>query len=361
MNLMEALISAKLGGSGGGGSVTPESVLAAMQSMTGEQALEAREALGAADATSSIPDNVKQAFLACFENVAWADTTKGLTLYSALEAAFYPTSDLQSITAVYTQSRIVYANDSLDDLKVDLVVTAEYINGATRTIPGWEYTLSGTLTAGTSAVTVSYGGETATFSVNVTPVQTNLLHSWDLRESLTDSVGGIVAVTTATRNTTGLVFDAIEQYCDFGAVYGPGKTFELDVVTISTPAGGNYRRVLMADVDPDTAYGGGSGLIIKSGAWSMYSGSGWITISDNQLSGVDALNGKTLRVYVDNDMIWHMYAKTTGSSEPFTAVGASSSALKSYNNPHLYIGGSDDDYMAPATFSEVRVYEGQVE
>ena len=38
MNLMEAIIAAKLGGGGGGGSVTPASVLSALEGMTAEQA-----------------------------------------------------------------------------------------------------------------------------------------------------------------------------------------------------------------------------------------------------------------------------------------------------------------------------------
>lgn len=75
---------------------------------------------------------------------------------------------LDSITAVYTQSGTVYDTDTLDSLKADLVVTAHYSDSSTQTVPAADYTLSGTLTAGTSIITVSYGGKTATFSVTVT-------------------------------------------------------------------------------------------------------------------------------------------------------------------------------------------------
>lgn len=72
---------------------------------------------------------------------------------------------LSSISAVYTQSGTVYTSDSLDTLKSDLVVTATYSDQSTETVT--TYTLSGTLTVGTSTITVSYGGKTTTFDVVV--------------------------------------------------------------------------------------------------------------------------------------------------------------------------------------------------
>ncbi len=75
---------------------------------------------------------------------------------------------LSSISAVYTQSGTVYDTDSLDSLKSDLVVTATWSNQTTSTVASADYTLSGTLTEGTSTVTVSYAGKTTTFTVTVT-------------------------------------------------------------------------------------------------------------------------------------------------------------------------------------------------
>lgn len=74
---------------------------------------------------------------------------------------------VSSISAVYTQSGAVCVDDPLDSLKTDLVVTATYSDSSTDTVPSTDYTLSGTLTIGTSTITVSYGGNTATFSVSV--------------------------------------------------------------------------------------------------------------------------------------------------------------------------------------------------
>lgn len=79
-------------------------------------------------------------------------------------------AQLESITAVYTQSGTVYDMDTLDSLKPDLVVTAYYDNQTSAAVTN--YTLSGTLTVGTSTITVTYGGKTTTFNVTVSEVPT---------------------------------------------------------------------------------------------------------------------------------------------------------------------------------------------
>lgn len=71
------------------------------------------------------------------------------------------------ITAVYTPGTgTVYTDDPLDSLKDNLVVTY-YANQDAQgvTAPAADYTLSGTLTAGTSTVLVDYNGNTTTFTV----------------------------------------------------------------------------------------------------------------------------------------------------------------------------------------------------
>ena len=76
------------------------------------------------------------------------------------------TKTLSSISANYTQgSTKIYPSTSLDNLKKDIVVTATYSDDTTATIT--DYALSGTLNVGTSTITVTYQGKTATFTVNV--------------------------------------------------------------------------------------------------------------------------------------------------------------------------------------------------
>lgn len=218
MSLLDAVIAAKLSGGGGGGEVTPASIVTATGQMTAQQKAETRANIGATDASTSIPDNVKQALLACFADVAWVDD-QGQTHYDALEAALYP---LDHITAVYTQSGTVYDTDSLDGLKTDLVVTAVYEGGNTETVPAANYTLSGTLTEGTSTITVSYGGKATTFDVVVTSssmpsgyVTDGLVFFLDGRLNIdvvngtwTDLIGGkMFALTDCTASNGGVVFN----------------------------------------------------------------------------------------------------------------------------------------------------------
>lgn len=73
---------------------------------------------------------------------------------------------LSSISAVYSGGS-VRQGATLSDLVSDLVVTANYSDSTTATLTDSDYTLSGSLNAGTSTVTVSYGGKTTTFNVTV--------------------------------------------------------------------------------------------------------------------------------------------------------------------------------------------------
>lgn len=111
---------------------------------------------------SGLTSDIKQALLQLAAKVAYVDDD-GQDYYDDLHDALYT---LVSISAVYTQSGTVYTSDSLDSLKSDLVVTALYDDQSMATVTS--YTLSGTLTAGTSTITVSYGGKTTTFTVTVT-------------------------------------------------------------------------------------------------------------------------------------------------------------------------------------------------
>lgn len=111
-----------------------------------------------------LSDDIKEALLSCFANVAWINN-QGLSFYNELERVLYSGALITDITAVYTQTTPVTVATPLDDLKNDLVVTANYDDGTSREITN--YTLSGTLSIGTSVITVTYATYTATFNVTV--------------------------------------------------------------------------------------------------------------------------------------------------------------------------------------------------
>lgn len=267
---------------------------------------------------SGLTDGVKQALLNCFQHVAFLDEDADYyqNLYDALYSTEPPTpSTLSFITAVYTQSGTVYTSDSLNSLKTDLVVTAHYSDSTTATVT--TYTLSGTLTEGTSTITVTYSGKTTTFTVTVTAAPSNYLYEWDLTQSLIDSVNSqeIIlnagsGVSNATRDSSGLHFNAGTQNAYLGQIEMPGKTIEIDVASFEFAGNtSNHARFLMNSQYTTTNSKGLGPLIYKSSTgWASY---GWTTESgtsaawsstlwDSSLT-MDAFNGKTVKVVYGSD------------------------------------------------------------
>ena len=114
---------------------------------------------------SAFSDDIKQALLDCFENVAWIDD-QGQTYYDALGNALYPPTNLLGITAIFDSGQtVIYNTATLDDLKQYLTVTAIYDNGTSEVVNA--YALTGTIETGLCDFTVTYGGKTASFRVNV--------------------------------------------------------------------------------------------------------------------------------------------------------------------------------------------------
>ena len=227
---------------------------------------------------------------------------------------------LVSIDATYTQTGTVTPESSLSDLTSDLVVVATYDNSTTATLTSSQYTLSGTLTVGTSTITVSYGGKTDTFTVTVT---SDLLYYWDLTSSLTDSVGGVTAVASAGTGvdapaitSSGLVFNAATQRLSLGDINLDGKTIEIDVASFDWKGDDNkHIRFLMN--------GSNTGpIIFKSGnRWKAYaySASGGTTAgwkdqwasADNGGSDKNIFDGKTVKLVSETDGTWKLYLDST--------------------------------------------------
>ena len=142
---------------------------------------------------------------------------------------------LSSISAVYTQSGTVYTTTSLDDLKADLVVTATFADSTTQTVTG--YTLRGTLTEGTSTITVSYAGKTTTFNVTVT--ETALYPIRDISEmavssdiKLSVSNGNHIVLKTTSNSRTCYIFSSYVK-TNYSPAFIANELFSL-------PAGATY-------------------------------------------------------------------------------------------------------------------------
>lgn len=100
--------------------------------------------------------------------------------------------DIVSISAVYTQSGTVYYTDALNSLKSDLVVTATYSDSSTSILEDTDYTLSGSLTVGTSVITVTCEEKTTTFNVTVTDVEWHIATTSDFSSVLSDRLSNYV-------------------------------------------------------------------------------------------------------------------------------------------------------------------------
>lgn len=112
---------------------------------------------------------------------------------------------LDSITATIDSSAQITDENTLDDLKQYLTVTANYSNGTTKTVT--DYTLSGTLTVGVSTITVSYNEKTTTFDVTVTEEPKS-----DIKKYLnytTDETNNTMTITGL--NTSLIVSDQLEE------------------------------------------------------------------------------------------------------------------------------------------------------
>lgn len=152
---------------------------------------------------------------------------------------------LISISAVYTQSGTVYDTDSLDSLKSDLVVTATYGDSSTQTVPAESYTLSGTLAEGTSTITVSYGGKTTTFNVEVTENPTILGYVSDGLMALWDGIKNAGMDAEHDSSTKNWV-DVVSGKTLTPAGDGSGYAFADKYLNITATASGNQERTGVA-------------------------------------------------------------------------------------------------------------------
>ena len=110
-----------------------------------------------------LKDTVKQALMAVLSKCLTEGDNSDLL--DALYSALYDVAVL-SISATFDPgNKLIYDFMSLEDIEPYVTVTANYDNGTSGTVTGWE--LSGTLEEGTSVITVTYMDKTTTFSVNV--------------------------------------------------------------------------------------------------------------------------------------------------------------------------------------------------
>lgn len=266
----------------------------------------------------------------------------------------------QSITATYTQSGTVYDTDSLDSLKADLVVTANYAGGTSETVPASDYTLSGTLAEGTSTITVEYAGLTDTFDVTVSRPDTSL-YNWDFTQSLTDSKSGNLATLNgnASRDGSGIhLTSSAPDFVTFGTnIYGADRTYELDITSLSMSQTNNFARILMLK---NGTYNNCGFLFCGQATrgYSIYNGNGWSWISSTD-TDLTKIQGKTLKIYIDSSKYWHVYIDGTLIIES-TAVVNGAAGTDTSNNAITLGSSATNSLDYNMVITGLRVYEGYV-
>ena len=319
------------------------------------------EALESGGGGSGLTADIKSALLACFNHVVWDDDDPtGQSYIDALEDALYPPAELASISAVYTQSGTVYDTDNLDDLKSDIVVTAHYNDNTSETVT--TYTLSGTLAAGTSTVTVTYGGKTTTFSVTVTA--NPYLAYWDFTQSLVDTVNGYEFTLscgsrgTLERTSEGLVFSCPDTGgYDANAQLPNGVTFPKGS-KLTIEFGASDAQMTKNSGTKGSTYGFGNGCIMGGvinlywrGSYDKFYSyeSSW---SDRWISTApDYFNNKTLVIEVASD-------KTRTVTVDGVAFGTVPGSLFSSDRYEFLFGRKTSD---GSTFHNIVIKKAYVE
>lgn len=255
---------------------------------------------------------IMDTLLDCFKNVAWSNDD-GVSYYNNLRDALSYKGELVSLTVTFNQNGLkIYAGESLGRLRSYLTVVGTYQGGSTEYIDN--YSLSGTLTVGTSTITVSYRNITTTF--NVTVSSGTLIYDWDFTQSLTDTVNGTTAVISdgMTRTLHGISFTNSTQMITFGTCDPRGKTFEYDITEFDFKGStSNHIRQLMLTNSTKTL--GTSPFMWRSGTgWSIYGlssssggtgsgkwGSVWGDLSGSSPEVINCCADKTVRINISQD------------------------------------------------------------
>lgn len=313
--------------------------------------------------SDDMTNEAKNALLALFRNAAYA-TENGETYYDALEAALFPPVNVVSISAVFTQGiAVIYDTDSLDVLRQYLVVTATYDDTSSEVVT--TYTLSGTLTAGTSTITASYGGKTDTFTVTVTHANTyvtnGLIHRWDGIDNTgsghnasavtwADLVGSTnLTLSTTTNiswgdnslNLNGVIRDVI-----YANTIDNPSACTLEVCFEST--GNSATTVVM--VNPASGTGSRNAREVVLFADNTVSGIG---ASSKSYTNTEAsiANIRTISVDYTDLTINHLYINGTATTQ-----GNTTHSFQYSGSKEMYVGGVDTNYKFYGKVFSIRIY-----
>lgn len=213
------------------------------------------------------------------------------------------------------------------------------------------YTASGIKTEGSASIGDEYthGALYTGDYMTAYPKVKTLRYSWDLTQSLTDTIAGktIVLYNSAVQDSNGITLSTADDYAILsGVYYRPFFTYEFDISTMSWSGGTAHGRLIMFT---DT-----EGLIYRTGSsWQGYINGSWeggaSTTSSSYFSGTTVKittgdYGTAPKFYV-NDTLWRSFSRNQ-SKNSGTAIRLGSAQKQAYFNVtftgiRVYWGGSD--------------------
>lgn len=206
---------------------------------------------------------------------------------------------VSSITATLNLgSDHIYSDDSLDVLRQYLTVVATFEDATTEAVTA--YQLSGTLTVGTSVITVTYGGKTTTVSVPVnTPVT---------KYAITNNLTNVVNSNSATTIAEGNTYTAV--------LTGSADNFEINSVIVTL-----------------------GGTNVTATAWDDETG----TVTIANVNGAIVITASAVRVYkpVSNGLLYNFDFRSTAMT-PANVPGWG-------NNTNTFRDEADTVYLFGAT------------
>ena len=260
------------------------------------------------------PD-AKQALLNLLAHVAYTDA-HGQDYYDELEAELFRTADIVSISAVFEQgSAVIYDTDDLDTLRQYLTVTATYEDLSTREVTG--YTLSGTLTAGTSTIMVSYGEATTTFEVTVA---THTLYSTENKSFSNEAISTGLALFEEEKDFS------IALDISISSLPSSGTGSQPRLIALANSAGDNFSLAVTVKSGTNTYfnYMGQGGAVSSS---SITTGRSRFVVTHAKNSGSASLNMRLAGGSKLTDTVSATFVATTASRKLTFGFGTGNNAL----------------------------------
>lgn len=262
---------------------------------------------------------VKEALLDLFEHVAYIDGN-GQQYYDALDAALNPVIGVTYIEVAYDPgAAIIYNNYELAQLKPYLTVTAHYEDDSSATIT--DYTLSGTLATGTDTITVSYGGKTAFFTVEVVEWLVSIDAVFTQGSATiydTDSLDTLrqyLVVTASFADSTSAV---VTNYTLSGALTSGTSTISVDY--------GGKTDSFVVQVSPYWTYTWDyTDGKLEDGPWNADTSGTTTSTLESDGQKITANNSSQVFIYPDDDELAQKTINGKGVIEVVAAVNISSS------------------------------------